>query len=357
VAAGPLLVVAALLAGCQDPVATASQTRESDPQRQESTVVTERTQAARVETTVLEPAPFVETLEVTGTIAARGDVVISSELGGLVREVSFDEGDRLSVGAVLARVGDDLAEARLEQAQAELVAATANHEQVSQLFERQAVPRDRLITATADLDRARAVVRERELILDRAVIRTPIDGIATSREVEPGEVIAPGTRITTVTDTTRLEIETSVPDTEIEWLSVGRAAKVAVDAFPGHAFSARVSFVSPVASRDNRSFPIKLTLDDDGRRLRPGMVVRARMDKRRVKDGLVVPLDALVTRTDGVLAFVVEDCVARVRPVVISASEGERAMISSGLQQGDRLVVVGQADLSDGQRVVSENCP
>ncbi|MDH3283449.1 MAG: efflux RND transporter periplasmic adaptor subunit [Acidobacteriota bacterium] len=350
---------AALAAGCQDRAANAAtelQERSDEAPSPAATPVP-RVARVRVRTEPIETTTFVETIEVSGTIAPWKHVVVSSELGGLVREVGFDKGRRVAEGQLLARVGDDLADARLDGARAELKAAAANHEQAERLFERQAVPEQRLIDATAALHRARARVREHELLLARSLIRAPISGVAVSRDIEPGEVIPPSTIITTLQRVDRLKVTASVPDTEVGWLSVGRPGRISVDAYEGQEFDGKLSYVAPAAQTDTRGFPIEVALDNRGRALRPGLVARIRLDKRRIENAIVVPFDALVTRTDGTVAYVVDDCAAHIRPVEVAAFENDRALIESGLAAGDLLVVDGQADLIDGQPIVSERCP
>ncbi len=79
----------------------------------------------KVEVREIVPAPFLEHLELTGTLEPHEEVHITSENGGAIREIRFEKGERVRKGDLLCRVGDDLAEARLDQAAAELMAAEA----------------------------------------------------------------------------------------------------------------------------------------------------------------------------------------------------------------------------------------
>lgn len=309
-----------------------------------------------VRTEVIEPATFEQRLEVTGNLEPWDEVEISTELGGFVREVLFDKGDAVSKDQVLARIGDDLAESRLRQARANLADAEAVFEKTEKLFEREAVPEQDLITATATRDRLQATVTEFEILLDRSVIRSPIAGVATSRLIDPGEVTAPGTQVTTVERIDRLKAAGSVPDTEIGWLGKGSDGRVRLDAFPGREFPAKVIYVSPSADPNTRTFEVELELSNRAGEMRPGMVARISLSQRRLTDAVAVPLDALVTRVDGQVAYVVEDCRAVMRRIVIGAMEADRALIEEGLSIGEELVVSGQRDLADGQPVRTEAC-
>ncbi|RMF73073.1 MAG: efflux RND transporter periplasmic adaptor subunit [Acidobacteria bacterium] len=358
----PLALAAALagLAGC----GAAGDEREQVPPRPPA-VEEERTADIRpatvppVRVTVLhvEPQRFVESLVVTATLEAWRDVTVSAEFGGTVRSIAFDKGETVRAGQELARVGDDLARAQLAQAEADLMAAEANYAKVSRLFERQAVPKQDLVAATSTRDRARAVVDEMKARLERAVLRAPIDGVVLDRPVEPGEVVPPGTPIARIETVDRLKAVASVPDTEAAWLEIGRSGTLTFDAWPGRSFPARIAFVSPAADRETRTFLVELAVDNTTHRLRPGMVGRASLARRVLDDALVVPFDAVLARAEGSAVFVVDDdCTAVLRPVEIGALEGDRALVAQGLAAGEAVVVEGQHDLVDGQRVLTESC-
>jgi membrane fusion protein (multidrug efflux system) len=344
----PLLLLA-LAPGCGGEAPKAAEPRAPAEPREKA--------ALRVETIEIAPRAFQDELEVTAVLEPWDEVAVASELGGYVRVVDFEKGDRVDSGKVLARIGDDLAEAQLEQAKADLMAAEANHTKVSRLFERQAVPQQDLVAATSRRDRARAVVREMEIRLERSVVRAPIDGVALDRLVDPGEVVAAGQTVTRLQRMGRLKAVATVPDTEVAWLERGRRATLHVDAYPDRSFPARVFFIAPAAESATRSFTMELALDNREGLLRPGMVGRAALSRRTIADAIVVPLDALVTTSTGARAFVVEACRAEEREVTVAGREGARALVAEGLDAGDHLVIAGQRDLVTGQRVISEVCP
>ena len=314
----------------------------------------ERTVAVRV--TELRPEPFQEWLEVSGTLIPYEEVEVTSENGGLVREVLFEKGNRIDKDDLLCRVGDDLAETRLAQAQAELMGAEANFLKMTELAERKAVPQQDLVSATAVRDRLLAKVRENELLLDRSRIHAPMAGVALDRPIDTGEVLAPGAMITTLQQVNRLKVAAAVPDTEIRWLRLGGHGMLEGDAWPEREFPMKISFLSPAADPESRTFLVELELDNRDGSLRPGMVSRVRFDRRSVEAGIVIPLDSMVARIEGPGAYIVQDCTASLRQVEIAATEGDRVLVHSGLVSGDFLVVEGQRDLVDGQRVETGEC-
>ncbi len=299
-----------------------------------------------------------ERVQLSGRIDPWVEVRVASELGGRVDQVNFEKGQRVSEGQVLARVGADLHQAALAEAEASLAGAQATWDKTRQLFERQAVPRQDLITTTAQYEMARAQVGQAKLRLDRSIVRAPVSGIAVTREIEPGEVLGPGTQVTTLQRLDRVKAVVGIPENDVALFHAGSTATVSVDAWPGRTFEGRVHFVAPSATDATRTFPADIAIDNRGRELRPGMVARVSLTRRHHASAIVVPRDALQERDRGSVAIVVEDGVARVRELRLGAFDGDRVLVEAGLSPGDRLIVNGHRGLIDGQRVqIAERRP
>jgi membrane fusion protein (multidrug efflux system) len=307
--------------------------------------------AVSVEVVTLEPRGLVERVELSGELEPWVHVSVSAELGGQVELVSFREGQSVRKGQVLARVGSDLFEAALAEAQARLDGARAIHEKSEQLFKREHVPRQELIAATSSLRAAEAQVKQAELRLERSVIEAPISGVALSREVEPGEVVSPGAPITELYRVDRLKAVAGIPENDIAAFRVGGEATIEVDAFPGRAFEGRIHLIGPAAMGPSRTFPTEIAIDNRSGELRPGMIARVALVKRTLEDVIVVERDVLQDRDDGPVAVVAEGGVASVRELTLGASEGNLVVVEKGLKPGEQLIVTGQRGLIDGQAV------
>jgi membrane fusion protein (multidrug efflux system) len=280
---------------------------------------------------------------------------VSAELGGTVQEIGFEKGQLVQKGQVLARVGTDLLAVSFDEAEASLEEAEANYIRTKELFDRQAVTRQELVTYTSRYKAAQARMEMAKLRLERSVIKAPVSGMAISRHVDVGEVIPPGAGITTLHQVDKLKAVAGIPEDDISFFRVGGDATVEVDAYPGRTFEGRIQFLSPAATGKNRSFPSEVALANPGGDLRPGMIARVILEKRHFDDVLVVPRDALLDRDQGSVAFVSDNGKARERPVVLGPGEGDRVVVLEGLAPGESLVVSGHRNLVDGQslRVVN----
>jgi membrane fusion protein (multidrug efflux system) len=299
----------------------------------------------------LAPSDLTEEVALTGRLELWVEVDVSTELGGTIQEIGFEKGQRVEAGQVLARVGTDIFTVDLDEAEAALIEAEANYERSRELLDRQAVPRQELVTYTSRYRMAEARVKAARLRFERSIVKAPVSGIAVTRLVDVGEVVPPLSGITTIHQVARLKANVGIPETDISHFRVGGEASVEVDAYPGKQFDGRIHFIGSAATGKNRTFPSEVALDNRSGELRPGMIAPVSLIKRRYQGVVVIPQDALLDREDGSVAFVAEGDYAKVRPVVLGPTEGDRIVVLEGLTTGERLVVSGHRNLVDGQPV------
>jgi HlyD family secretion protein len=266
----------------------------------------------------------------TGNLQPTNTVEVGSELSGLVETVLVDENDTVRKGQILlrldtAKLRDQIARseaavasarARLAQAEATVRESTANLErlrEVSRLSGGRVPSQAEMTTAEATLARAagedasaRAAVAESEAALqtdrtnlDKASIRSPIDGIVLSRAVEPGQAVAASFQVTTLfkiaEDLKQMELKVDVDEADVGRVRPGMRATFAVDAYPSRRYDAdvtRVAFGS-TKSADVVSYATVLRVRNDDLSLRPGMTASTDIASESVSQALLVPNAAL----------------------------------------------------------------
>jgi len=255
------LAIAALLSGCGEGV-----TSDASPTPAPSEPV--ESPATNVSVLTVETGGLVETITLTGALEPWQEVVVSAEIGGSVELLGFEKGDRVEEGHVLARVNAEVAKIMLEEAEARLLGVEAEYDKARELVEREAVPRIELTTATARYREAVAGVEQAKIILDRAILDAPIAGVCIDRPVEKGEVIPPGSRITTLQVQDRLKAVVGLPEGLVPLFEKGGKAQVGVDAYPEHSFPGRIVYLASTASPVDRTFRVEVEVLEGLRRLR-----------------------------------------------------------------------------------------
>jgi len=290
--------------------------------------------------------------DLTGTVEPTRFARLAVPAEGPVLEFRVREGDRVTTGQVVARIGRSrAAQASVAAAEENLRREEENLRRTERLVERGALPGEDLDRARTSYEQARAqAVRATEGLGDFGVT-VPWNGVVSRTYVAEGDYIAPRATLADVYDPESLVIRCSVPEHRAGALARGMAAVVALDTYPGRTFKARVSRLYGELDRRTRTLTVEISLDDPVRLL-PGMFARLSVALSTTGETPAVPGDAIVVTPDGErVAFVIIDGTARRRVVKTGVEERGRVQILGGLAVGDSVVVAGNEDLRDGTMV------
>jgi RND family efflux transporter MFP subunit len=329
--------------------------------------------------TVAQPEvrPAVDRVELTGSFTARRAAQLSPRLSGLVETISIDAGDTVEAGDVVVRLDDRLARLQLAQAEALVAQARAAFDEAVRLRdEAERLGKDKFLPDTLIQARKSAVhvakaamdvaSAERDTAaerLERHAIIAPFDGVVARRLTESGEWVETGTAVAELVSIDDLWLDVQAPQRLWPRLRQDTRVDAVVDALGGRAFAAAVAARVPVSDPRARTFLLRLKLSDANADadITPGMSARVVLRLSTGADAVLVPRDALIRYPDGTITvFVLDDATTppkvRQREVVIGRVDGDMAVIESGLEAGQRVVVRGNEVLSDDDtvRVVSE---
>jgi membrane fusion protein, multidrug efflux system len=304
----------------------------------------------------LAPGPFRELIGITATVRADQDVIVSAEEAGVVRELLVARGRAVRAGQPLARIDARVLQAQVSEAEARAALARETWQRRRRLFEQDGIGSELAYLEARyhaeQADAALATLRER---LDRTVVRAPLAGVVDERLVEIGTLVSAGAPVVRIVRIDPIRIAAGVPERFAGDVSVGNAARVTFDVLPGGVFDGRIDFVGSTVNPRNRTFDIEIVIPNPGRIIKPEMVANVEVTRSDHDGVIAVPQEALIRVEAGFVAFVVEhesgEDVARVRPVVPGGVQGNRVIVSSGLHAGDRLIVIGQKQVADGDRV------
>jgi RND family efflux transporter MFP subunit len=349
-------------------------------------------------------------LNASGYVTARRRATVSSKVTGKVLEVFVEEGQAVRSGQVLARLDDSQTRSALAVAEAQLGAARrvaaedeARLREAELTLKRRADLLKEGVVGRAELDAAEAQVESlkarialaqqqvevaasqvamRRTDLADMVVRAPFDGVAISKDAQPGEMISPvsagggftRTGICTIVDMSSLEIEVDVSESYINRVRQGQPVEAILDAYPDWRIPTHVITTVPSADRQKATVRVRIGFDPSASsgssrarskreqldpRILPDMGVKVSFLSERTpeeaaappRQRLLVP-KAAVRAADGreVVFVVKEDRVER-RAVKVGTAQGEQVEVVSGLTAGERVVIDGPASLADGARV------
>ncbi len=310
-----------------------------------------RSSAPVVEAMSVTKARFADTIEAVGTALASESVTITAKTADTVGAINFTEGQDVAKGDILLEMTSTAQSADLAAARAQLSEAQRAYERAADLVAKGIAARAALDSATADRDAARARVQAIEAKLTDTIIKAPFAGVVGLRNVSVGSFVRPGDIITTLDAIDVIKGDFTVAERFITLLKPGQTIHAEVAAYPGEAFAGKVASVDTRVDPATRSVKVRAELPNDGRKLKPGMLMSVMLTVGE-HDGLSVPESAIVAQGGKRFVFRIgaENKAERVEVVTGLVLPGTVEIIS-GLNEGDRVISGGVNKVRPGQPV------
>ncbi|MGL6222658.1 MAG: efflux RND transporter periplasmic adaptor subunit [Steroidobacteraceae bacterium] len=289
-------------------------------------------------------------VEALGTARASESVDVTAKVSNLVTAIRFTEGQQVPKGEVLVELDGEQARADLAVANAALTESASQVKRSRELYATKVLSDQQIeqIEATHAANQARvASARSR---LSDTVIRAPFSGRVGLRRVSVGSLVAPGTVITTLDDTSSIKLDFTVPERVVAAMRAGLEIEATSVAYPGKTFSGRVASVDSRVDPSTRSVIVRAIVPNEQGLLKPGMFMNVRIS-RGAADVLVVPEEALVPEQGDVFVYVVADGKASKRKIQTGQRTIGNVQVTDGLRAGEMVVTEGTQKLRDGASV------
>lgn len=340
-----------------------------------------------VEVAPVETRPIRDIAEYTGSLEPARRFNLSPKVGGRLRELRVDIGDRVERGQVIARLDDaefvqdvaeaqaslDVAEAQLEDARAMRTVREREFRRLQNLREQGLASESEFDVGRAEFEAARAgvavaeaQVAQRRAALESAELRQShatvraewSDNSADVRHVgerfvDEGVNVSANEAIVSLIDTASLKAVTSVVDRDFARIRQGQSVSIQSEAWPGEVFEGRVARVAPLLQEATRQARIEIEVPNEDGRLSPGFFVTLRIQVEEIPDAQVVPVDAISRFAGEEGVYQVEEVssdgeqpTAHFVPVTVGVTTEEHAQIIEPELEG-RVVTLGQHRLGD----------
>lgn len=332
-----LVLVAASLAACSgDPPDTAAE-------------------ATPVRVAQAQSGPATPAIATTGVVAAKDEMPLSFKVGGIVRRVHVQEGERVRRGQRLAEIELTEVNAQLEQATQLAAKAQRDLDRGERLYADQVISLEQLQDLRTQASVAQAQARSAEFNRGYAVIVAPRDGVVLRKLVQERELVPAGQTVLVVSGADRgYVVRAALADREIVQLRLGDAAEIRMDAFPGRVLGGSVSEVSRAAESASGLFPIEVRFDATALPLASGLVAKLSIVPAAAGQATLtyVPVAAIV-EGDGERAsvYVVQGGRAVRREVEVAFIAADSVALEHGVKPGETVVTDGALYLADGDGV------
>jgi len=307
--------------------------------------------AANVITLEMVPAPLQERLSLPGTVKPWKALNVVAEVNGKIVEKRVSEGQTVQKGDILARIDERDYQNALASAKAAYRVAEANRKRIEKLYQQKVGTQSQVDDIIAQARTSKAAMDNAALALERCAIRAPFDGVVNRFHIEAGQYLAIGDPVAEVLQMDRVKIEVGIPESDVDKVRRLEHFSVKIDALGGRTFSGTRHYLYQNSDNFARLYNLEIAVENPHNEILPDMFTRVEIIKTEVPDGLGVPLYSLINRRGMDALYIVRDGMAQFTPVETGILDGWQVEISKGLKPGDQVIVVGQRQIDDGEKV------
>lgn len=325
--------------------------------------------AIPVEVMVIKRGSIEQNVPLTGVLQPLHGVDIIAEVSGKIVQIEKKLGDKVTSRDTLARIDDRIPLSQYRQAASQVLSAETNvkiaelnlqsdeelyrNQDISKLAYQNSV----LAVKTAEANHMSALANlstMKKQYLDTR-LTSPIDGYVSRKFVNLGTMVNPGMAVYRVVDLNTLKVEVGIPQALISRVAKGSKVQATLSALQNNQFPGTVEFVSPQADETTGAFTAEVHVkNSDDLRIRAGMTTRIQLQLEAKNGQLVVPDYAVVKKNGDNYVYLVEKDIARLAQIQIAESIGSHVVVSDGLSEGDKVVVVGMKNLGVETKVSIE---
>lgn len=340
-------------------------------------------EAVPVEVVTATEGPISQTITIAGKVVPKQEIALVPKVGGKVSRVAVDIGQRVKTGQVVveldasdlkAQIAATEAAVRLQQSlqkQAEVNYQDAlnNYNRIKYLYDQGGASQQQLDAARANLDRAQAAyspagggssaaqiqqaqaqLQAQRVQLANFTLTSPINGVVTARNIDPGEMASPGVPVLTIVDDSTMLVEVGLMENQINYARPGQTVEVKITA-TGHTYQGVIQSISPAADPRSKSYLTRIEIKNADESVKGGMVAEVTLAAQEKDKALLIPKAAIVEKLGARYVYVVTGNKVDEVKIETGLSDAEKVEVLSGIKAGQKVVIAGQNLLADGTEV------
>ncbi len=312
---------------------------------QEAETVEEVVELPLVELSVASRQNVPQTKSYTATVEAENTNNISSSMPNRIKTITVDVGDHVRKGQTIAT----LDRSNITQLQLSLDNAKREYDRAVKLLQIGSGTQQAVDQLKTQLD---ALQSQYDNMLENTVLVSPISGVVTARNYDPGDMTGALPIVTVGQITPTVKVMINITENDYTKVKTGLPVDVTFDAFPEQVFHGKISRIYPTVDPNTRTFQTEILINNPAGEILPGMFARVTMDLG-AQQHIVVPDLAVVKQTGSgnKYVYVYNNGTVTFTQVELGQRLGDSYELISGIEDGDSVVVMGQSRLIDGAKV------
>ena len=272
---------------------------------------------------------------------------VYSRIQGIVDSIFKEEGQYVKKGDVMLTLEAKEYELSEQKARVEYEQQLRNFQRLEKMHQKNLLSDEEYEKAKYQLKAVEIAWNEAKLKLDFTKVRSPISGRVGQRLAKIGERIQPTDKLFSVVDNSQVIAVVYVPEKNMNEVKIGQKAYVTSDYFKDEKFDGWIKRISPVVDPSSGTFKVTVGVRNRSAKLRPGMFVNVHIVLDTHKNVILVPKNAVVYENENMYAYVVRDSVAHKIRLHTDYEDNEKVEVLEGIEEGEPIIVVGQAGMKD----------
>jgi membrane fusion protein (multidrug efflux system) len=298
----------------------------------------------------------------SGSLSPEVQATVRAEISGAVLSTSYEQGQRVAKGAVLARIDDASMRESAISARSAVTTAQNNADVAKRQVDRNEalikagaiaerdleLVRNQYSAAVSQLANAKATLANAEKQLSKSTVNAPFSGIVSARQVNAGDVVQPGAAMYTLVNPETMRLEASVPADQLSSVRLGEPVDFSVNGYPNRAFTGRITSINPIADPSTRQVRIIVTLPNTNGVLVGGLFADGHV-AAEVRTAPVLPMSAVDERSLRPFVMRIKNGMVQKAEVVLGIRDAstETVEVRSGVQPGDTILLGAARGISE----------
>lgn len=299
-------------------------------------------QLPRIEVDVAHSRNVAQVKTYTATVEADNINNITPSSPNRIKTITVEVGDRVRKGQTLATLDP----VNINQTKLNLEQTKREYDRAVTLLEIGAGTQQTVEQLKTQLDVAQTQYKN---LLENAVLTSPINGVVTARNYDPGDMSSTLPIVTVGQLSPVVKVMINVSENDLTLVHAGMPVDVTFDAFQGETFNGKIERIHPTVDTATRTFSVEVQISNTDERILPGMFARVEINLGN-KDNVVVPDRAIVKQTGSgnKYVYVYNNGTVSYHKVELGQRLDDAYELLSGINDGDTVVIAGQTKLADG---------
>ena len=304
----------------------------------------------------LNPDVFNNYIEAQGKTYTENNVMVTTDMGGLVKGVFVDEGQYVSQGQTLIQLDNSIITSQMAELETAISLAKEVFDKRQRLWNQNIGSEIEYLQAKNQYESLIDKKASANVQLSKTSIKAPISGYIDMINVKLGEMAAPGMPACQIVNNTLMEVKIDLPEVYLGKVNKGDEILVELPAIEKEV-KAKVSAVGQTVNAYNRAFQVIASIDNKDNIIKPNMLVKAKFNNLTVSDAIVIPSNLLQESAQGYFVFTAEtdsltnEVVAVKKQIEVGESDGGQIVVIKGLTDNDVIINEGFRNVLDGQLI------